>query len=133
GLRLIHVAGRIGRISPPMPGVGQILDSGSQGRYLESRGNPDPGEATMKAAHLAHFARLIFVFGLLLATRAGAEPPADIKDLKLGDWKPKSMLNVKTTQVDQPKFPVIDVHNHLGGGKATLTPDRVASYLEEMN
>ena len=87
----------------------------------------------MKAAQLAHSTRLVIVFGLLLAARAGAEPPADIRELKLGDWKPKSMLNVKTTQVDQPKFPVIDVHNHLGGGKATLTPDRVAQYLEEMN
>ena len=28
---------------------------------------------------------------------------------------------------------MIDVHNHLGGGKATLTPQRVAKYLEVMD
>ena len=28
---------------------------------------------------------------------------------------------------------MIDVHNHLGGGKAMLTPDRVAHYLSEMD
>src|SRR5262249_9013563 len=49
------------------------------------------------------------------------------------DWQPKSMLVVKSTTVDRPKFPAIDVHNHLGGGKRTLTPDRVAGYLAEMN
>ena len=27
--------------------------------------------------------------------------------------------------VEKPRFPVIDVHNHLGGGKQTLTPERV--------
>lgn len=37
----------------------------------------------------------------------------DITELKLKDWKPKSMLVTKVTKVDKPKFPVIDVHNHL--------------------
>ena len=27
----------------------------------------------------------------------------------------------------------MDVHNHLGGGKAILTPERVARYLAEMD
>jgi predicted TIM-barrel fold metal-dependent hydrolase len=36
------------------------------------------------------------------------------------------------TEVPRPAFPVVDVHNHLGGGKAILTPERVAGYLAEM-
>src|SRR5207244_3424733 len=45
----------------------------------------------------------------------------------------RSMLNTKTTIVEKPHFPVVDIHNHLGGGKQFLTADRVASYLTEMN
>ena len=57
----------------------------------------------------------------------------DIKELKLRDWQPRSMLVTKATEVPKPAFPVIDVHNHLGGGKATLTPERVKRYLAEMD
>jgi predicted TIM-barrel fold metal-dependent hydrolase len=61
------------------------------------------------------------------------ETKEDIRQLKLKDWKPRSMLKVKETKVDKPAFPAIDVHNHLGGGKQTLTAERVAGYLTEMN
>ena len=57
----------------------------------------------------------------------------DIRELKLRDWEPRSMLKTKTTIVERPQFPVIDIHNHLGGGKQTLTPQRVEGYLTEMN
>jgi predicted TIM-barrel fold metal-dependent hydrolase len=57
----------------------------------------------------------------------------DIRELKLKDWEPRSMLVTKQTIVETPRFPVIDVHNHLGGGKDRLTPERVARYLEEMD
>jgi predicted TIM-barrel fold metal-dependent hydrolase len=57
----------------------------------------------------------------------------DIKELKLRDWHPRSMLITKTTEVPKPAFPVIDVHNHLGGGKAFLTAERVKRYVEEMD
>jgi len=70
-----------------------------------------------------------------------AEPPKkpdtgaaeDIRDLKLRDWEPRPMIVTKVTKVDRPAFPVIDVHNHLGGGAATLTPERVKRYLAEMD
>jgi predicted TIM-barrel fold metal-dependent hydrolase len=62
-----------------------------------------------------------------------AEPEGDIRELKLKDWQPKSMMVTKTTIVEKPMFPVIDVHNHLGGGKQTLTPQRVKRYVEEMD
>src|SRR6478672_9682925 len=62
-----------------------------------------------------------------------ADPPGDIRELKLKDWKPKSMMVTKTTVVEKPMFPVIDVHNHLGGGKERLTPETVKRYLAEMD
>jgi predicted TIM-barrel fold metal-dependent hydrolase len=43
------------------------------------------------------------------------------------------MMVTKTTRVETPRFPVVDVHNHLGGGKERLTPATVARYLTEMN
>jgi predicted TIM-barrel fold metal-dependent hydrolase len=66
---------------------------------------------------------------------AAAEEPqgSDIKELKLRDWEPRSMLITKTTSVPTPAFPVIDVHNHLGGGRRALTPERVKRYLAEMD
>lgn len=57
----------------------------------------------------------------------------DIKELKLRDWEPRSMLITKATKVEKPAFPVIDVHNHLGGGKGVLTSGRVQRYLDEMD
>src|SRR5262249_39060878 len=51
----------------------------------------------------------------------------------LRDWEPRSMLVTKATEVEKPAFPAVDVHNHLGGGAVTLTPDRVKHYLEEMD
>ena len=63
---------------------------------------------------------------------ARAQEKDDIKELRLRDWQPRSMLVTKVTEVPRPAFPVIDVHNHLGGGKATLTAERVRRYLEKV-
>ena len=35
------------------------------------------------------------------------------KPLDLGEYQPKSMLQVKETRVDRARFPVIDIHTHL--------------------
>jgi predicted TIM-barrel fold metal-dependent hydrolase len=71
---------------------------------------------------------------LLIASQpVQAQKPEDIRELKLKDWEPRSMLIAKATEVSKPAFSVIDVHNHLGGGKATLTPERVNRYLAEMD
>ncbi|MBL7736705.1 MAG: amidohydrolase [Chitinophagaceae bacterium] len=48
-------------------------------------------------------------------------------DLKLVDWHPKSMLIVAETRVLKPRFPVIDMHNHLGHLQ------NAEKYLEEMD
>jgi len=52
---------------------------------------------------------------------------AQTGDLKLLDWRPTSQLVVKKTQVLKPKYPVIDIHNHLGDLENT------ERYLEEMD
>jgi predicted TIM-barrel fold metal-dependent hydrolase len=62
-----------------------------------------------------------------------ADPPENIRDLKLRDWQPRSMMVTKTTVVEKPMFPVIDIHNHLGGGKDRLTPAVVNRYLTELD
>src|SRR5262245_33790178 len=81
--------------------------------------------------------RALLPLTLLLALFAGpgrgADPATDIRELKLKDWEPRSMLVTKTTVVEKPVFPVIDIHNHLGGGKQTLTPERVQRYLTELH
>ena len=48
-------------------------------------------------------------------------------DLKLVDWQPVSQLVVKQTKIEKAKFPVIDIHNHLGKLENTQ------KYLEEMD
>ena len=34
--------------------------------------------------------------------------------MKLSNYRPRSKLITKTTQIEKPRFPVIDAHNHLG-------------------
>jgi predicted TIM-barrel fold metal-dependent hydrolase len=70
---------------------------------------------------------------VVMGFEATAQQPGDIRDLKLRDWEPRPMLVTKTTVVEKPAFPVIDIHNHLGGGRTTLTPERVQKYLTELN
>lgn len=65
----------------------------------------------------------IIPFCLLSAGILQAQPG----DLKLLDWKPKSQLVVEETNILKPKFPVIDIHNHLGDLANT------GKYLEEMD
>jgi len=84
----------------------------------------------------------VWLLSVLVTTPPAAAQPADsadgqasedIRELKLRDWQPISMLKTRVTRVSLPKFPVIDVHNHLGGGAETLSLDRVRSYLREMD
>jgi predicted TIM-barrel fold metal-dependent hydrolase len=79
--------------------------------------------------------RILSMVSILLASSVvgRAAGPDDIRNLPLRDWAPRSMMVTKTTLVERPKYPVIDVHNHLGGGKNRLTPKVVAGYLAEMD
>jgi predicted TIM-barrel fold metal-dependent hydrolase len=76
---------------------------------------------------------LLVACGAIALAQTPLAAQEDIRQLKLRDWKPRSMLKSKVTQIDQPAFPVIDVHNHLGGGRATLTKERVDAYLKVMD
>src|SRR5436190_360128 len=85
---------------------------------------------------MSHSIRNLLLVSIVLVSTlpsARAQDADDIRQLKLKDWQPKSMLQVKETKLEKPKFPAVDVHNHLGGGKQFLTPERVAGYLQEMN
>ena len=56
------------------------------------------------------------------------------RDIYLGEFKPQAKLVVKTTQVDAPRFPVIDAHLHLGskfGGEWLEKP--VEALLEALD
>jgi predicted TIM-barrel fold metal-dependent hydrolase len=83
----------------------------------------------MRRISLATFSLLLIGLGGPGAARA----QESIRELRLRDWQPRPMLVTRETEVLKPKFPCIDVHNHLGGGKRTLTPERVQSYLTEMD
>ena len=50
-----------------------------------------------------------FAFGNPLQSSGYKPQPLDLKD-----YQPKSMLHVKESRVEKPRFPVIDVHTHLG-------------------
>ena len=73
------------------------------------------------------------VLGMFLPFVLRADSPDDVRDLKLRDWNPKSMLVTKVTKVDKPAFPVIDDHNHLGNVDSGLTAEKVNHYLQEMD
>lgn len=80
--------------------------------------------------------RLFVLTALVLAATQAhtADPPAEsIRDLKLKDWEPRSMMVTKVSVREKPLYPVIDVHNHLGGGKDRLTEAVVKKYLTEMD
>ena len=65
--------------------------------------------------------KILFIFSIHLILLA------QNSDLKLLDWRPKSQLVVTETRIQKPKFPVIDIHNHLGELENT------EKYLEEMD
>lgn len=82
------------------------------------------------------FSLLAVTFNLAIAEEKTEEKPPiteDLVNLKLGDWKPKSMMVTKKTIVKKSMFPSIDVHNHLGRGAEFLTKERVQGYLKEMD
>lgn len=65
---------------------------------------------------------VLFVF-LMTVGFLSAQTP----DLKLVDWQPVSQMKTKITHIEKAKFPVIDIHNHLGKLENTKM------YLEEMD
>src|SRR5258708_32865364 len=74
-----------------------------------------------------------FVFSCAYLNAAPSLAQDDIRDLKLKDWQPRSMMVTKETKVEKPAFPVVDIHNHLGSGKGRFTPENVKHMLAEMD
>jgi len=58
-----------------------------------------------------------------------AAPKADAS-LRLVDFRPRSMLHVEATRVERARFPVIDIHAHLGW---TARSDKGVASGEEVN
>src|SRR5918997_3165982 len=50
--------------------------------------------------------------GMVASEEAAGSHP--LYDLPLRSWKPRSQLCVPGSEVTEPRFPVIDAHNHLG-------------------
>lgn len=64
----------------------------------------------------------LLIFYLMPDDLAAQDP-----DLRVMDWEPKSQLVTGVTEIHTPKFPVIDIHNHL------RDLDQLEHYLEQMD
>ncbi len=66
--------------------------------------------------------------------KPSAEKPADSKprDLKLDEFHPRSMLNVKQHDLRQAKFPVVDVHVH-PKFRLRNSPERLDDFVKVMD
>ncbi|SHG41349.1 Amidohydrolase [Fodinibius roseus] len=73
-----------------------------------------------------HPQHLLFVLAMLLLPASLSAQEGE-GELKLLDWEPETQMVVGETEVLQPRFPVIDIHNHL------RDLDRAEEYLEEMD
>jgi predicted TIM-barrel fold metal-dependent hydrolase len=67
------------------------------------------------------------IFFLLVSFLSPAVLSAQSGDLRLLDWQPQSQMVVEETKIIKPKYPVIDIHNHL------RNLDNAEKYLEEMD
>lgn len=59
---------------------------------------------------------------------------SEADELSLVDFAPRSMLKVEHHTIDQPAFPVIDAHNHLGSsfpGVDKMAPSELLEVLDE--
>lgn len=53
--------------------------------------------------------------------------------MNIGDFRPRSMLVKQETAVSQPRFPVIDVHNHLGEFGGGWCDKPVAAFVDALD
>jgi uncharacterized protein len=67
---------------------------------------------------------ILFMMIFLTSCKVTSQP---LGELRLVDWEPKSMLVVKETRIEKPRFPVIDIHNHL------RDLDKAEYYLQQMD
>ena len=63
-------------------------------------------------------------------------PAQETGDLRLRDFKPRSMLRVPVHEVEHARFPAIDVHNHVNdarGDDPPLDPARLVAMMDRCN
>ncbi|CAN5335964.1 hypothetical protein BH23BAC3_BH23BAC3_02810 [soil metagenome] len=72
-----------------------------------------------------HFLNIIKIKVVILLLPALVT--AQNSDLKVLDWKPKSQLVLGETEILKPKYPVIDIHNHL------RDLSRLEHYIQQMD
>lgn len=64
----------------------------------------------------------------VLWTAALSLPAQDPGDLRLGQYRPRSIYNIPVTRVEKARYPVIDMHSHDYAG----TPDQMDLWVENM-
>ncbi len=70
----------------------------------------------------------LFLFILAMPSgRSSAAQEEDLANLKLRDWEPSSMMVTQPAEIRLPRYPVVDVHNHLRDGS------EVGTFLREMD
>ena len=53
----------------------------------------------------------------------------DVNDLKLKDYRPKSIYNIPVTNVAKAKYPAIDMHTHVYG----RTDEDIVRWIKAMD
>lgn len=71
--------------------------------------------------------QIFSIYFLLVNSISLSFTTAFAQDLKLLDWEPKSQMVVNETKIMKPKFPVIDIHNHL------RDLEKAEYYLQQMD
>lgn len=78
-------------------------------------------------------ARLVArVLAVCVSVHAAAQAERD-PDLKLRDFRPRSMLKVPAHEVERAAFPAIDVHNHVNDARGAGQPIPVPELLARMD
>jgi len=73
-----------------------------------------------------------------LAQTTAAAPQSTAMKLDITDFQPKSMLQVPSTPIERPRFPVIDIHTHISMCKDDSityngTPEELLPVMERRN
>jgi predicted TIM-barrel fold metal-dependent hydrolase len=79
------------------------------------------------------FVKVIFlsVGFILIVFNFSCNKRKSLKDLRLIDYQPRSMLVTKVTEIKKARYPVIDVHNHLR--KIVDSNDDIPKYVKIMD
>lgn len=73
--------------------------------------------------------KLLFPLTLMLILGSVASQGQDVNELKLKDYRPKSIYNIPVTNVAKAKYPAIDMHTHVYG----RTNDEIVRWIQTMD